>query len=132
MHEDEELISHELAIAGTRPAMVPYIGMPWTDFVIFCMAAVQCVVMQNSQFLLVVLPLWGLSLGLYKRDYNAGRCFVCWFSETGRQRLAAIMGWLFLLRPADRAAAYYAFNAQSIAPRAHPAFRGILTGTRHG
>jgi len=65
------------------------------------------------------------SLRLYKKDYNAGRCFVCWISETGRMTAAAVIGWLVLLRPRDRDAATYAYNAQAMSPKPHQSFRGI-------
>ena len=39
--EDEQLEEHALALGGTRPALMPYIGMPWWDFCWFLMAAVE-------------------------------------------------------------------------------------------
>ena len=117
MDKDEELEVHELAIARTRPAMMPYLGMPWADSIVFGVVALECITLHYMQFLIPLGALFMCSLGLYKRDYNVGRCFVCWINETGRLRITAIFGWLFLLRPHDREAAEYAYNAQSISPR---------------
>lgn len=125
MEKDEELTVHELAIARTRPAMMPYVGMPWIDSVIFIMGGVECIVLQRVQFLVPLVIVFLASLRLYKKDYNAGRCFVCWISETGRMTAAAVIGWLVLLRPRDRDAATYAYNAQAMSPKPHQSFRGI-------
>jgi type IV secretory pathway VirB3-like protein len=125
MEKDEELTVHDLAIARTRPPMMPGLGMPWVDAIVFLVAGVDCIVLSHTQFLIPLGAVFIFSLGLYKRDYNAGRCFVCWLSETGRLRIASIFGWLVLLRPQGREAAEYAYNAQAISPSPHRTFRGI-------
>lgn len=125
---DEELVVNELAIAATKPALAPVIGIPWKDFLFFAMAAMECIIMGMAQLLLLLLPIFLFSITLYKRDYNAGRVFIGWVAETGRMRLAAIFGWLLLIRPKDREAARYAFNFQSIRPRPHDSFRGMIGG----
>jgi len=125
---DEELIINDLAIAATKPAMLPVLGIPYKDSLFFAMAALECFIMGQAQLLLLLLPIFLFSITLYKRDYNAGRVFIGWVAETGRMRLAAIFGWILLIRPQDRAAASYAFNFQAIRPRPHDSFRGMISG----
>jgi hypothetical protein len=38
MAEDPELAEHSRALRATRPAVMPYLGMPWPDFVVFFIA----------------------------------------------------------------------------------------------
>jgi type IV secretory pathway VirB3-like protein len=108
--EETELAEHDLALGGTRPALMPYLNMPWIDFVIFFMAAVECLVSRWELLLLLAAPfLW--SLVLYKKDYNAGRCFLAWLTTSGRHLGAAAFGGTFV----------------SPSPAARPRiFRGIL------
>jgi hypothetical protein len=95
MLEDEDPGEHELALGNTRPALMPYLNMPWVDFVIFLMAAVEAVV-SRWQFLIPIGALFAGSLVLYRRDYNAGRCFVTWFLTSGRHLGATDLGGTFI------------------------------------
>ena len=47
---DVELAEHELAIGATRPALMPYVGIPWPDFVVFLMAAVEALMFRAVTF----------------------------------------------------------------------------------
>lgn len=95
MLEEEDPCEHELALGNTRPALMPYLNMPWIDFVIFVMAAVEAIV-SRWQFLIPIGVLFACSLVLYRRDYNAGRCFVCWLLTSGRHLGAADLGGTFI------------------------------------
>jgi hypothetical protein len=95
MLEEEDPGEHELALGGTRPALMPYFNVPWVDFVIFLMAAVEAVV-SRWQFLIPIGALFAASLVLYRRDYNAGRCFVCWLITSGRHLGASDLGGTFI------------------------------------
>lgn len=120
--QDEELIVHELALGGTRPALMPYVGIPWADFVIFLIIGLECIVAHKAQLLVFLVPAFLFSLSLYYRDYNAGRCFVAWLTFTGRQKLASLIGWLLGARFAR-----YSFEISFISTRSHQTFRGIST-----
>jgi type IV secretory pathway VirB3-like protein len=95
MPEELELAEHELALGGTRPALMPYLNMPWMDFVIFLMAAVECAMSRWELLILLAVPFFS-SLVLYRKDYNAGRCFLCWLTTSGRHLSASTFGGTFL------------------------------------
>ncbi len=92
---DEELAEHELALGGTRPAIMPYLGMPWPDFVVFFTSGILCVMERWELLILLAFPFFG-SLVLYRRDYNAGRCFICWLTTSGRHMAGNVFGGTFL------------------------------------
>jgi type IV secretory pathway VirB3-like protein len=109
--EEPELTEYTLALGGTRPALMPYLNMPWIDFVVFLMAGIECLLFRWQLLVLVVIPFL-CSLTLYRKDYNAGRCFLCWLSTSGRHLAASTLGGTFL----------------SPAPAARsPIFRGIIS-----
>jgi type IV secretory pathway VirB3-like protein len=92
---EEELREHDLALGGTRPALMPYLNMPWMDFVVFLAAGVECLVSRWQLIVLVAVPFF-YSLILYRKDYNAGRVFVCWLTTSGRHLGAASLGGTFI------------------------------------
>lgn len=111
MVEEAELAEHDLALGGTRPALMPYLNMPWIDFVVFLMAGVECMVSRWELLILLAVPFFS-SLLLYRKDYNAGRCFLAWLTTSGRHLDASTFGGTFL----------------SPAPARRPRiFRGILS-----
>lgn len=93
--DNEELAEHRLAIGGTRPALMPYAGMPWPDFVIFFIAGVEAL-MTRWPLLIPILLAFAYSLKLYRKDYNAGRCFVCWLNTSGRHMAGHVFGGTFI------------------------------------
>ena len=99
--EDDELAEHELAIGATRPALMPYAGIPWPDFVVFLMAGVEAL-MFRWVLLIPIGVVFLFSLRLYRRDYNAGRCFVCWLNTSGRHMAGNVFGGTFIRPRADR------------------------------
>lgn len=79
---------------------MPYLNMPWLDFVVFLMIGVECIVSRWELLIFVAIPFFG-SIILYRRDYNAGRCFLCWLTTSGRHLSAHTLGGTFLSpRPA--------------------------------
>lgn len=96
-----------LAIGATRPALFPYLGIPWVDFLVFCMAAMEAAVIR-PQFLIPIGVAFAGSLILYRQDYNAGRVFICWTTTTLRHLAAHTFGGTFIS-----------------ASEPHRAFRGI-------
>ncbi len=107
MLEEEELASHELALGGTRPALFPYLGIPWIDFCVLGLVAVEAACFR-WQFLIPVGAAIIVAVGLYRRDYNAGRCFLCW-CETSVKHLAA-----------------HQLGGTFISPRPGRGYRGII------
>ena len=95
MAEDQELAEHSLALGATRPAVMPYLGMPWPDFVVFFIAGVECLMWRWQLLILLAVPFLG-SLILYRRDYNAGRCFVAWLGTSGRHMASHVYGGSFI------------------------------------
>jgi hypothetical protein len=74
---------------------MPYLGIPWPDFVVFLMAAIEALMFRIA--LLVPIGLVFLfSLRLYRKDYNAGRCFVCWLQISGRHMAGNVFGGTFI------------------------------------
>lgn len=97
---EDELAEYDLALGATRPPLMPYVNMPWRDFVLFAMAAMESA-MFRWELLLLLLGPFLCSLAMYRKDYNAGRCFLCWLSTSGRHLGAATLGGTFLSpRPA--------------------------------
>lgn len=82
--DDVPLNSHALAIGGTRPALVPGLNMPAADVCFFIMAAGEAAVWRMTLLIPVGIAFIA-SLRLYRRDYNAGRCMLCWLETSGRQ-----------------------------------------------
>lgn len=93
--EPIDLEAHDLALGGTRPALMPYLGMPWPDFVVFFIAGAEAA-MSRWQFLIPIVAVFLGSLVLYRRDYNAGRCFLCWCQTSGRHLAASTLGGTFI------------------------------------
>jgi type IV secretory pathway VirB3-like protein len=93
--ETAELAEHELALGGTRPALMPYVGIPWPDFVVFLMAAVEALMFRMA-LLVPIGVVFLFSLRLYRKDYNAGRCFVCWLQTSGRHMAGNVFGGTFI------------------------------------
>lgn len=102
MADEPELDEFTLAIGATRPPLMPYLNVPWRDFIIFLMVGFECLLFRWQLLLFVVIPFVG-SLVLYRKDYNAGRVFLCWLQTSGRHLGAAVFGGTFL-SPAPHAA----------------------------
>lgn len=91
----EELETHELALGGTRPALMPYLGMPWVDFCVFFVIGLEAAV-SRWQFLIPLGLAFLFSLRLYRRDYNAGRCLLCWWQTSVRHMAVPAFGGTFI------------------------------------
>ena len=100
--EGETLEEHALALGGTRPALMPHVGMPWPDFVVFLMAAVEAMTLHRWVLLVPIALVFLFSLRLYRKDYNAGRCFVCWLNTSGRHMAGNVFGGTFVRPRPDR------------------------------
>lgn len=91
----EDLAEHDLALGATRPAIFPYLGMPWRDFVIFLTIGMECIAVRWQFLIPLAIPFFG-SIYLYHKDYNAGRCFICWCRTSGRHLGAATLHGTFI------------------------------------
>lgn len=80
---EEETGEHDLALGNTRPPVFPFLNIPWTDFVIFVLAALQAFAIRPA-FLIPIGIAFLSSIALYRKDYNAGRCFFCWVLTDAR------------------------------------------------
>lgn len=92
---DEDPEEHDLALGNTRPAMVPLVNMPLSDVVIFAFVALQAY-MLRPQFVLVIAAAFAGSVSLYRKDYNAGRCFLCWVNTSMRHLAGSTYGGCFI------------------------------------
>lgn len=95
MAEDENLATFTLQLGGTRPALMPYLGIPWSVAVVFGVATMELLIIR-WQLTAFLIPPFLIAVILCRRDYNAGRCFVCWMRTTGRHLSAASVGGTFL------------------------------------
>lgn len=92
---DEDPGEHTLALGNTKPALFPYLNMPWVDFIVFCGAFVMAFV-NKPIFCLPVAIAFAAAVRLYKKDYFAGRKFVCWLSTSARHLGAASVGGTYI------------------------------------
>src|SRR5690349_7764480 len=99
MPEQEDIAEHTLALGGTRPAMFPLLGIPWRDTVVFGLAAIHCA-MWRWQLLIPLALVFAGSLHLYRKDYNAGRRFLCWLQVSALNLATNVFGGSFVpVRP---------------------------------
>lgn len=81
----EQLENVPLAVADTRPAMVPGLAVP-LEFAVLLLAggALIVVFLRNPLYALVMVPLWLLGRELIKYDYNAARIARLWLNTSAR------------------------------------------------
>jgi type IV secretory pathway VirB3-like protein len=80
---EDELNHHELALGGTRPAMIPGLNMPIVDFSVWIMAATEAFMFRWPLLIPIVVGFLA-SLRMYRKDYNAGRVLLSWAFTAGR------------------------------------------------
>jgi type IV secretory pathway VirB3-like protein len=101
MTEEPDLLEYKLALGGTRPAVLPFLNMPWVDFVVFLIAGIECLMTRVELLVFVIVPFF-LSILMYRKDYNAGRLFVCWARTSLFHLGATALGGTFVNpRPAN-------------------------------
>lgn len=82
MDQDEDLGETPLHLAGTRPAMVPIIGVPWLSMVILVGVTAELAVLY-WRLALIAVPLWPVALFIFRKDHNALRILAAWLSTAG-------------------------------------------------
>lgn len=91
MTEEAELASHEIAVGNTRPALVPIFNIPLRDCCVWGMLAMEAA-SYRIQFLIPLAVGFVYACTLYRKDYNAGRCFVCWLMTSACDFAARSLG----------------------------------------
>ncbi len=105
------LASHQIAVGNTRPAIVPMVNVPLPDCCVWGMLAMEAACFRWQFVIPIALGFLG-AVALYRKDYNAGRVFVCYLSTTAFDLAARAMGGSFVV------------------PLWRGGFRGIVHGDR--
>lgn len=75
----DQLETAPLYIAATRPAMIPWLGLPYYAGVVLIMAAGIIVIFaKNPLYLLGLVPVWAGLASLVQHDHNALRVLDLW------------------------------------------------------
>jgi|KBSMisStandDraft_5_1062788.scaffolds.fasta_scaffold01158_9 type IV secretion system protein VirB3 len=70
----EKLDQAPLYLAATRPAMIPFLAVPYeAGLVLIASAGLIMIYFHNPGYLLVLLPIWLLLVVLVRHDHNALR-----------------------------------------------------------
>lgn len=94
MDDEVELTSGHIAVAGTRPPLVPGLGIPWLDTTCF-FVAVSGSLFIKPQLLIAIIPFFLWMLRLYSRDYNAGRVLLCYLCYSALH-FSGVLGGTFM------------------------------------
>jgi type IV secretion system protein VirB3 len=77
--QHDELDPAPLYLAATRPAMIPWLGVPYSAGVVLIMAAGLIVTFgKNPVYLVILGPVWVLLVALVRHDHNALRVLDLW------------------------------------------------------
>jgi type IV secretory pathway VirB3-like protein len=75
----EQIDTALLYLAATRPAMIPWLGVPYSAGVVLIMVAGFVVIfLQNPAYLLMLVPVWLALVALTQHDHNALRVVDLW------------------------------------------------------
>lgn len=77
--QSEQLDQTPLYLAATRPAMIPWMSVPYdAGLVLIALAGFIIIYGQNPLYLLALLPVWALLVALTRHDHNALRVTNLW------------------------------------------------------
>src|SRR3954470_19451865 len=77
--DGERLDSAQLYLAATRPAMIPWLGVPYgAGIVLITLAGLIMIYTHNPGYLIVLPPVWAMLLILVRHDHNALRVLDLW------------------------------------------------------
>ncbi len=77
--QGEQLDSAPLYLAATRPAMIPWLGVPYSAGVVLIMAAGLIVIFgHNPVYMIILGPVWVALVALVRHDYHALRVLDLW------------------------------------------------------
>jgi type IV secretory pathway VirB3-like protein len=91
MPEEIPLATHKIAVGNTRPALVPVFNIPLKDVTVWGILAMEAAV-YRIQFLAPIAAGFLYACTLYRKDYNAGRCFVSWLMTSAGDLAARSLG----------------------------------------
>jgi type IV secretory pathway VirB3-like protein len=75
----EVLEQQTLIIAATRPAVMPFVGLPHGVAVIFFFVAMETIIVSGNVFdILFLVPVWAVLYAFVKHDWNAMRLLGLW------------------------------------------------------
>lgn len=80
---EDDVGSHDVNRQGTKPVMMPFLGLPWFPVVMIGIATYQCILMR-WQLLVPLFVFVAFLVSLYRRDHYAGRRMACWLLTSGR------------------------------------------------
>lgn len=81
--DEEDVGSHDLNRQGTKPVIVPMLGLPFRDTVLYVVAAYQCWIFR-WQLLIPLLVFVIFMMSLCRKDHYAGRRLLCWLWTSAR------------------------------------------------
>jgi type IV secretory pathway VirB3-like protein len=88
----EQLDRAPLYLAATRPAMIPWLGVPYGAGVVLIMAAGLIMIFgHNPVYLMILAPVWVALVALVRHDHHALRVLDLW----SRTSLVAIEAGLW-------------------------------------
>ncbi len=90
------LASHQIAVGNTRPPIVPMANVPLWDCCVWGMIAMEAAVFRWQFTIPIGLGFLG-AIGLYRKDYNAGRVFLCWLSTSAFDLAGRSVGGTFVV-----------------------------------
>jgi type IV secretory pathway VirB3-like protein len=91
MLDERPLATHQIAVGNTRPAVVPVVNVPLKDCVVWGIFAMEAA-SYRIQFVPVIAAGFFFACTLYRKDYNAGRCFVSWLMTSASDLAARSLG----------------------------------------
>jgi type IV secretory pathway VirB3-like protein len=82
MNPDDDMGEATLHLAGTRPAMVPIVNVPWIAMVLLVGVTAE-LAMIYWKLALIATPLWPVALFVFRKDHNALRILGAWIRTAG-------------------------------------------------
>lgn len=78
----EDLGETTLHLAGTKPAMVPVVNVPWTAMVLLIGVTAEMAEIY-WKMAIVAVPLWPVALFIFRQDHNGLRVLGSWVKTAG-------------------------------------------------
>lgn len=78
-------------LAGTRPAMVPVVQVPYTSLLLLIGITAELAT-QNWRLALLAIPLWPIALWVFRQDHNGLRVLTSWIKTSGMDLRASWFG----------------------------------------
>lgn len=72
----------DLHLAGTRPAMVPIVNIPWVSMILLSGITVELATLY-WKLIFIAVPLWPVALFIFRKDHNGMRILGAWIRTAG-------------------------------------------------